>query len=208
MNEFHEEDEDFFCRFSFGQFVSLAVLELVALFFVFYLGARYGPSLLGMNPPRAEQRLAQMPLEGGNYQYRERGSDAVEYTYPETLTRNPQQAPVMRRGEAPAVQPPPQPRQQVAARQPIKSTPSVPVVRGGYAVQVGSFKQAGGAAEKVNEWQAKGYDAFLSIGEVPRQGTVYRVRIGSFPSRNRARQFLEDLVNREKVSAIIVRSNS
>ena len=206
MNEFHEEDEDYFCRFSFGQFVSLALLELLALFFVFYLGARYGPNLIGTNSSPAEHKLAHMPLEGANYQYRERGTDAVEYTYPETLTRPNQQAPAMRRVEAPPV--PVQPRQQVAAHQPIKSAPSAPAVRGGYAVQVGSFKQAGGAAAKVNEWQAKGYDAFLSIGQVPNQGTVYRVRIGSFPSRDRARKFLEDLVRREKVSAIIVRSKS
>lgn len=203
---FMKKTKIIFCRFSFGQFVSLALLELVALFFVFYLGARYGPNLLGTNKTVAEQKLAQLPVDGRTLEYmREGGSDAVEYTYPETLTRTNQVAPDLRRQEAPVARPAP-------VRQPVASLPAQPAspaaARSGYSVQVGSFKQAGGAAQKVNHWQAKGYDAFLSIGEVPKQGTVYRVRIGSFPSRARARQFLDELVKQEKVSAIIVRSSS
>jgi len=42
-----EENEGFFCRFTFGQFFALLVLEVFTLFFVFYLGARYGPEFLG-----------------------------------------------------------------------------------------------------------------------------------------------------------------
>jgi cell division protein FtsN len=44
-----EEGEGFFCRFTFGQFFALLVLEVFTLFFVFYLGARYGPQFLGLN---------------------------------------------------------------------------------------------------------------------------------------------------------------
>jgi len=42
-----EGSEGFFCRFTFGQFFALLVLEVFTLFFVFYLGARYGPEFLG-----------------------------------------------------------------------------------------------------------------------------------------------------------------
>ena len=42
-----EGNEGFFCRFTFGQFFALLVLEVFTLFFVFYLGARYGPQFLG-----------------------------------------------------------------------------------------------------------------------------------------------------------------
>lgn len=42
-----EEGEGFFCRFTFGQFFALLVLEVFTLFFIFYLGARYGPEFLG-----------------------------------------------------------------------------------------------------------------------------------------------------------------
>lgn len=42
-----EGPDGFFCRFTFGQFFALLVLEVFTIFFVFYLGARYGPKLLG-----------------------------------------------------------------------------------------------------------------------------------------------------------------
>ncbi|MFH1829332.1 MAG: SPOR domain-containing protein [Pseudomonadota bacterium] len=45
----NEESESFFCRFTFGQFFALLVLEVFTLFFVFYLGARYGRGLLGLD---------------------------------------------------------------------------------------------------------------------------------------------------------------
>jgi len=44
-----EDSEGFFCRFTFGQFFALLVLEVFTLFFVFYLGARYGPEFLGFS---------------------------------------------------------------------------------------------------------------------------------------------------------------
>lgn len=43
-----DEGDGFFCRFTFGQFFALLVLEVFTLFFVFYLGARYGQEFLGL----------------------------------------------------------------------------------------------------------------------------------------------------------------
>lgn len=43
-----EGGDGFFCRFTFGQFFALLVLEVFTLFFVFYLGARYGRDFLGL----------------------------------------------------------------------------------------------------------------------------------------------------------------
>ncbi len=43
-----EEGDGFFCRFTFGQFFALLILEVFTLFFVFYLGARYGQEFLGL----------------------------------------------------------------------------------------------------------------------------------------------------------------
>jgi len=44
-----EEGDGFFCRFTFGQFFALLVLEVFTIFFVFYLGARYGREFLGLD---------------------------------------------------------------------------------------------------------------------------------------------------------------
>ncbi|MBN1282541.1 MAG: SPOR domain-containing protein [Proteobacteria bacterium] len=57
----HDEAESFFCRFTFGQFFALLVLEVFTLFFVFYLGARYGRGLLGLDRPPA------VALESANH---------------------------------------------------------------------------------------------------------------------------------------------
>ncbi len=42
------ESDSFFCRFTFGQFFAILLLEVFTLFFVFYLGARYGGEFLGL----------------------------------------------------------------------------------------------------------------------------------------------------------------
>lgn len=44
-----EESDSFFCRFTFGQFFAILILEVFTLFFVFYLGARYGREFLGLD---------------------------------------------------------------------------------------------------------------------------------------------------------------
>lgn len=54
-----EESDSFFCRFTFGQFFALLVLEVFTLFFVFYLGARYGREFLGLT------KSAQVAAEDG-----------------------------------------------------------------------------------------------------------------------------------------------
>lgn len=43
-----DEGDGFFCRFTFGQFFALLVIEVFTLFFVFYLGAKYGQEFLGI----------------------------------------------------------------------------------------------------------------------------------------------------------------
>lgn len=47
---YSKKETSYFCRFSFGQFFALLVIEIFTLFFVFYLGARYGDELLGTKP--------------------------------------------------------------------------------------------------------------------------------------------------------------
>jgi len=46
--EIKERDDDvqYFCKFTFGQFFTILVMEVVTLAFVFYLGAKYGTNYL------------------------------------------------------------------------------------------------------------------------------------------------------------------
>lgn len=57
-----EGNEGFFCRFTFGQFFAILVLEVFTLFFVFYLGARYGREFLGLD--RKAEVASSAPAEG------------------------------------------------------------------------------------------------------------------------------------------------
>lgn len=59
--EKEEEAQEFFCRFTFGQFFTILVLEVVTLAFVFYLGAKYGTNYLKIaddDKPKIEQVVA------------------------------------------------------------------------------------------------------------------------------------------------------
>ncbi|MDO8526255.1 MAG: SPOR domain-containing protein [Deltaproteobacteria bacterium] len=48
---YNKKESNYFCRFTFGQFFTILVLEIFTLFFIFYLGARYGDELLGVKKP-------------------------------------------------------------------------------------------------------------------------------------------------------------
>ncbi|HEX5036839.1 MAG TPA: SPOR domain-containing protein [bacterium] len=83
MEDFKKDIDDYFCRFTFGQFVTLILLEVVTLFFVFYLGARYGSDLLGTSEVKKQAVIpGQSPKNVDDIV----GTPSVEYTYPEVLT--------------------------------------------------------------------------------------------------------------------------
>ncbi len=89
MTEFTKDLEDYFCRFTFGQFVTLILVEIVTLFFIFYLGARYGTDLLGARTREASATRSEgsLPKEGSKNVDDIVGSPHVDYTYPEVLTQ-------------------------------------------------------------------------------------------------------------------------
>jgi cell division protein FtsN len=218
MDDFHHNEVgDYFCRFSFGQFITLAVLELATLFFVFYLGARYGPIMVSDRPVVAINEPVALPPEGPRTvdEIVREERTAIQYSFPETLTdaSGPETTPYT----------PPDPnQQQPAARivttkeesQPKDMFKNKPVVRvkssdiARYTVQVGSYPSAAEASRAINYWQKRGYDSFMSIGEIPNRGTWYRVRIGGFGNKDDAQAFLKGFKGKEKVPALIVLSTS
>ncbi len=77
-----EESENFFCRFTFGQFFALLVLEVFTLFFVFYLGARYGRGLLGLDKAPAvalqgEQAAASQVITTADPEVKQMAKDLI-----------------------------------------------------------------------------------------------------------------------------------
>ncbi len=220
MDDFKKELDDYFCRFTFGQFVTLILLEIVTLFFVFYLGAHYGPDLLGQRETKKETLL---PKEGAKSIDEIVGTPPVDYTYPEVLTRPEGQkaVPIKPSGvtaeeyenKAPESPPPAQPEEKTAPEE--VPPPAVkpreepePTKASHFSIQVGSYQSAEEATKTMNQWKKKGYQAFLGVGEIPKKGIWYRVRIGTFKTRPAADQFLDQFKKKEKASGLVVKSKS
>lgn len=78
-----------------------------------------------------------------------------------------------------------------------KNTPLPPVVADGqYTIQIGSFKNESDAKKLQNKLKTKGYPAFLkqvTIGE----DTWFRLRIGTFETKDQAKIYGDILLKRE-----------
>ncbi len=238
IDEFKRELEDYFCRFTFGQFVTLILLEIVTLFFVFYLGSRYGADMLGgrsVDQAKTESTLPKQPT------YEAVKGPDVDYTYPQVLTGPEGQKSIR-------VKPSGISAEEMAKKEKEKEAPAVEVTRevtreqpeevslegegkvieevkpvqrtevskkiggrptGQFTIQVGSYPVEEEASGEVLRWKEAGYSSFLSVGKIPEKGTWYRVRIGGFATRKEAEQFLKKLKARDhKVSGLVVPSKS
>lgn len=88
-----------------------------------------------------------------------------------------------------------------AAPQPAPA-PAPPKVR--YTLQIAALNNADEARELVNKLKGRGYDAYAVTGTAAAKGTLHRVRLGSFPSLQDARQFAVEFEKKEKIKTIIV----
>ena len=101
----------------------------------------------------------------------------------------------------------PSPEKKTEPVKPIEVPKIAPVnseTAGGFTIQVAALKEAKYADAKVTELIRKGYPAYRTVGEVPNQGTWYRVRIGSFKDKMEAFRMM-DRLKKEKINGIIVR---
>lgn len=79
---------------------------------------------------------------------------------------------------------------------------------GKYTVQIGSFRDKGGAEKILNRYIESGYPAFIKTVEIDDDQKWYRVRIGTFGSRDVAKIYFEVLKKREKdINGFITTNN-
>jgi len=81
------------------------------------------------------------------------------------------------------------------------SKPNFPVTdQGGkYTVQLGSFQNIDAAYLLEKKLLAKGYPCFVIKAAIPKKGTWYRVRVGTFNTKEKAVNYAEQLKNIEKL---------
>jgi len=70
---------------------------------------------------------------------------------------------------------------------------------GKYTVQLGSFQSIDAAYTLEKKLQSKGYPCFVIKAAIPKKGTWYRVRVGTFKSKEKAVAYAEQLKNIEKL---------
>jgi len=88
----------------------------------------------------------------------------------------------------------------VSSSLPAKAPPASKVK---FTLQVAALNSAEEAKELVNKLKSKGYEAYAITGSAAAKGALHRVRIGSFPTLQDARQFAVEFEKKEKIKTII-----
>jgi len=89
----------------------------------------------------------------------------------------------------------------VVAQAPPPKAPAAPKAK--YTLQIAALNSSEEANELVSKLKAKGYDAYAVTGTAAAKGALHRVRVGSFPSLQEARQFAVEFEKKEKIKTII-----
>lgn len=79
---------------------------------------------------------------------------------------------------------------------------------GKYTVQLGSFQNIDAAYNLEKKMQEKGYPSFVIKAAIPKKGTWYRVRVGTFQNKEKAVAYAEKLKNIEKLKYTQVTLNN
>lgn len=223
------DDVQYFCKFTFGQFFTILVLEIVTLAFMFYLGAKYGNEYLkvgeqiAVTQPQIEvvsnvpqqsvlqdtelQAMAKDALQG-KPDLKQRVKELLEKQGTPPVVETPVT-------EAPPVETPPAETLQ-AETPPAEIAQALPKTEGviqmkapassQFSIQVGSYPNMDEANLKISDWREKGYPAYIMIADIADRGRWYRVRIGGFATKDDAQKYLDQFVEKENSEAIIVRN--
>lgn len=93
--------------------------------------------------------------------------------------------------KAPAEKPKPEPEK--------KETPAA----GDYTLQVGAVQDEKEAEKLRDRLKSKRYEAYILMAELPGMGKWYRVRIGSFATRDEAETFQKEFTSKEHMNALV-----
>jgi DedD protein len=85
-----------------------------------------------------------------------------------------------------------------AAQRPTEAVPG-----GAFTLQISAFQNRPEAERFAARLRDRGYAPYIVAAEVPNKGTWYRVRMGSFPSKEAASRYLSDFKRETQISAFV-----
>ncbi|WP_257458931.1 SPOR domain-containing protein [Archangium lipolyticum] len=91
------------------------------------------------------------------------------------------------------------------ARATQKPTEAVP--GGAFTLQISAFQNRPEAERFAAKLRDRGYAPYIVSAEVPNKGTWYRVRMGSFPSKDAASRYLADFKRETQLQAFVAGAN-
>ncbi|MDY7231640.1 SPOR domain-containing protein [Hyalangium rubrum] len=89
-----------------------------------------------------------------------------------------------------------------ASQRPTEAVPG-----GAFTLQLSAFQTREEADRFVARLRDRGYAPYIVAAEVPKKGTWYRVRMGSFPSRDAATRYLADFKRETQLDAFVAGAN-
>lgn len=230
MRDSHRMKEKYDLSLDSRQVVSLLVAGIVVLGAVFVLGVLVGKKLAGsQRTDRAPDLLSALDQKSAAL---ERARAAPALTFQEELTTDagaahapPLKAVPEKKAEAAK---PAEAKAEVAktapekkADAPAKSADAGPIAArtapvaaqakgsdattasGPFTLQLGASQNRDDAERMVSRLREKGYAPYIVSAEVAGKGTFYRVRMGSFPTKEAASRYLEDFKRETKTEAFV-----
>jgi DedD protein len=230
MRDSHRMKEKYDLSLDSRQVVSLLVAGIVVLGAVFVLGVLVGKKLAGsQRTDRAPDLLSALDQKSAAL---ERARAAPALTFQEELTTDagavraqplkvvPKPEPAAKPTEVKAdtsKTPPPEKK----AEAPVKSADAGPIAArtapaaapskvsdgtaasGPFTLQLGASQNRDDAERMVSRLREKGYAPYIVSADVPGKGTFYRVRMGSFATKEAASRYLEDFKRETKTEAFV-----
>jgi DedD protein len=81
--------------------------------------------------------------------------------------------------------------------------PEATAPSGAFTLQLGASQNRDDAERMVSRLREKGYAPYITTADVPGKGTFYRVRMGSFATKEAASRYLEDFRRETKTEAFV-----
>jgi DedD protein len=90
-----------------------------------------------------------------------------------------------------------------AAKPATPRPPEATASNGAFTLQLGASPNRDDAERQASRLREKGYAPYIVTAEVPGKGTWYRVRMGSFPTKDAATRYLQDFKRETQSEAFV-----